>query len=51
MVAAEAAGADVMLVPRRNYEQALGAPRELMRLIPIDTIDDALAALAELDPA
>lgn len=51
VVAAEAAGADVMLVPRGNYDQALEAPRESMQLIPIDTIDDALAALAELDPA
>jgi PDZ domain-containing protein len=51
VVAAEAAGADVMLVPRANYDQALTAPRQSMELVPVDTIDDALAALAALDPA
>ena len=51
VVAAEAAGADVMLVPRSNYDQALTAPREAMELIPVDTIDDALAALEALEPA
>lgn len=50
VVAAEAAGADVMLVPQRNYEEALTAPRNKMELVPIETIEDALAYLAALPP-
>jgi PDZ domain-containing protein len=48
VVAAEAAGAEVMLVPANNYEEALTAPRESMELIPVATIDEALAALESL---
>lgn len=51
VVAAEAAGADLMLVPQDNYEAALTAERESMELIPVATIDDALAALEALPPA
>lgn len=51
VVAAEAAGADVMLVPAGNYEEALTAPRESMELISVATIDEALAALEGLDSA
>jgi PDZ domain-containing protein len=48
VVAAEAAGAEVMLVPSSNYEEALTAPRRDLELIPVATLDDALAALEGL---
>lgn len=51
VVAAEAAGADVMLVPESNYEVALTADREDMELVSVATIDDALAFLDSLEPA
>jgi Lon-like protease len=51
VVAAEAAGADYMLVPRSNYDDALTAEREDMELVSVATIDDALAFLDSLDPA
>ena len=51
VVAAEAAGAHVMLVPEGNYEEALTAPRESIELVSVATIDEALAALEALDPA
>lgn len=51
VVAAEASGAELMLVPAGNYEEALTAQRESMELIPVATIDEALAALDRLDPA
>ncbi len=43
VVAAEAAGAEVMLVPQANYDEALSAPRRAMELVPIENLDDALA--------
>jgi PDZ domain-containing protein len=48
VVAAEAAGADVMLIPASNLEEALTARRDHLELIPVATLDDALAALAAL---
>ncbi len=51
VVAAEAAGAEIMLVPAGNYEDALTAPRQSMELVSVATIDEALAALDALDPA
>jgi PDZ domain-containing protein len=48
VVAAEAAGAEVMLVPSSNYQEALTAPRQRMELIPVSTLDEALAALEDL---
>lgn len=45
VVAAEAAGAELMLVPVSNYESALTAPRSTMELVPVATVDDALAYL------
>ena len=48
IVAAEAAGAEVMLVPSSNLEEALTARRQEMELIPVATLDEALAALATL---
>jgi PDZ domain-containing protein len=46
VVAAEAAGAELMLVPALNYDEALTAPRNGMELIPVATLDEALTALA-----
>ncbi|HEX2420632.1 MAG TPA: PDZ domain-containing protein, partial [Acidimicrobiia bacterium] len=48
VVAAEAAGAEVMLVPAANYEEALTAPRNGIELIPVGSLDQALDALAGL---
>jgi PDZ domain-containing protein len=48
VVAAEAAGATVMLVPAANYEEALTARRQHLQLIPVSTLDEALAALEQL---
>ena len=51
VVAAEAAGAELMLVPAGDYEQALTAPRDHMELVSVATIDEAIAALDRLTPA
>lgn len=48
VVAAEAAGAEVMLVPASNYDEALTAPRNGIELIPVATLDEVLEALADL---
>lgn len=48
VVAAQAAGAEVMLVPASNYDEALTAPRNGIELIPVATLDDVLDALASL---
>ncbi|HJU52182.1 MAG TPA: PDZ domain-containing protein [Acidimicrobiia bacterium] len=48
VVAAEAAGAEVMLVPASNYDEALTAPRNGIELIPVATLDEVLDALANL---
>ncbi|HJU81048.1 MAG TPA: PDZ domain-containing protein [Acidimicrobiia bacterium] len=48
VVAAEAAGAEVMLVPASNYDEALTAPINGIELIPVATLDEVLAALANL---
>ena len=48
VVAAEAAGAEVMLVPASNYDEALTAPRDGIELIPVATLDEVLDALASL---
>lgn len=50
VVAAEAAGAEVMLVPAGNYEEALGAPRHHLELVPVSTVDEALAYLGGAAP-
>jgi PDZ domain-containing protein len=49
--AAEAAGASHILVPEGNYEEALTAERDTIEIVPVGTIDDALAFLEKLDPA
>lgn len=51
VVAAEAAGADYLLVPESNYEEALTADRGSMELVSVATIDDALAFFQSLEPA
>lgn len=51
VVAAEAAGASHILVPRGNYDTALTAPRREIEIVPVASIDEALAFLDSLDPA
>lgn len=51
VVAAEAAGARYLLVPQSNYEAALTADRGDLELVPVATIDDALAFFESLEPA
>jgi PDZ domain-containing protein len=48
VVAAEAAGAEVMLVPATNYDEALTARRYGMELVPVATLDEVLTALEQL---
>lgn len=48
VVAAEAAGAEYMLLPQGNYEAALTADRDAMELIPVGHVDDAIAFLNDL---
>jgi len=48
VVAAEAAGAELMLVPAANYQEALTARRVAMELVAVSTLDEALTALAQL---
>lgn len=49
--AAEAAGAEYMLVPAGNHETALTAPRTDLELVPVATIDEALEFLGTLPDA
>jgi PDZ domain-containing protein len=51
VVAAEAAGAEYILVPEGNYESALTANRESIEIVPVATLDDAIAFLEGLDTA
>lgn len=51
VVAAEAAGAELMLVPEGNYATALTAERQDMELVPVKTLDDAVQYLKGLGPA
>lgn len=48
VVAAEAAGAEYMLVPQGNYEAALTADRDDMELISVGHVDEAIAFLEDL---
>jgi len=48
VVAAEAAGAEYMLLPQNNYESALTAPRSDIELVPVATVSEALAFLENL---
>ena len=45
VVGARDAGAELFLVPDANCEQALGAPREDMRLVRVRTMSDALESI------
>lgn len=47
VVAAEAAGATVMLVPRSNLDEAQTAPSNGIELIPVSTLDEAIQALQQ----
>jgi Lon-like protease len=51
VVAAEAAGAEYILVPEANYEAALTAERQDIELVSVATIDDALAFFDSLERA
>ncbi|MFO7548721.1 MAG: S16 family serine protease [Acidimicrobiia bacterium] len=51
VVAAEAAGARIVLVPAGNLEEALSAPRQDIEIVAVGSIDEALGALAALPPA
>jgi len=51
VVAAEAAGASHMLVPRSNYDEALTVDRRTIELVPVATIDEALAFFETLESA
>jgi len=48
IVGAEAAGAEYVLVPEGNYEEALSAERKAIEIIPVGTIQDALDFLETL---
>ena len=47
-LAAKAAGADVLLVPVDEYESAVEHAPDGLRVMKVDTLDDALAALASI---
>lgn len=49
--AAEAAGATVILVPAGNYEEALTAHRNGIEIVPIATLEEAVAYLEGLEQA
>ncbi len=51
VVAAEAAGADYLLVPEGNYQTALTAPRNTIQIIPVATLTDAITFLETLEAA
>lgn len=46
VVAAEAAGADVILVPEENYDEALTSPVDSIEIVSVATIDDAVTYLS-----
>ncbi len=45
VVAAEAAGASVMLVPKSNLDEARSAPANGIELVPVSSLDEAVQAL------
>jgi PDZ domain-containing protein len=51
VVGAEAAGAEYILVPQGNYQSALTAERDHIEIVPVSTLDDAIAFLDGLQPA
>ena len=48
--AARAAGAEYVIVPQANFEDAAAASDDQIGIIPVQTLDDALTFLASLDP-
>jgi len=48
IVGAEAAGAEYVLVPQSNYDEALTAERRAIEIVPVETIQDALDFLETL---
>lgn len=50
VVAAEAAGAEIMFVPAANFDEANTAPRSEMELVPVASLDEALEFLESLSP-
>jgi len=51
VVAAEAAGAEYILVPEANYESALTAERDDIEIVPVATLDQAISFLETLETA
>ncbi|HET9258725.1 MAG TPA: S16 family serine protease [Acidimicrobiia bacterium] len=51
VVGAEAAGAEAILVPQANYENALTAEYDDIEIVPVATLDDAISYLESLDAA
>ncbi len=51
VVGAEAAGAEYILVPEGNYEEALTAERDAIEIVPVAHIDEALDFLENLGAA
>lgn len=51
VVAAEAAGADYLLVPEGNYETALTAERETIEIVSVATLEEAISFLEGLEAA
>lgn len=49
VVAAEAAGADIILVPEGNYESALTAKHDAIDIVPVATLDEAIDFLEDFD--
>ncbi len=48
--ASRSVGAEYVIVPTANYEDALTAAGDEIQIVPVETIDDALDFLASLDP-
>lgn len=51
VVGAEAAGAEIILVPQGNYEAALTAERNSIEIVPVATIEEAIEYLESLADA
>ncbi|MGH3649367.1 MAG: YlbL family protein [Acidimicrobiia bacterium] len=51
VVAAEAAGAEYILVPQGNYQNALTAQRDSIEIVPVETLEEAIGFLESLHAA
>lgn len=51
VVGAEAAGAQYIMVPEGNYETALTAERSIIKIVPVEDLEDALEFLESLAAA